>query len=132
MLTSLSVTSPEKGLERRWFSDDYFDLIVWREPSGDLHGFQLCYDKPYEEHALTWTCKQGFRHSGIDSGESDPYANRTPILVPDGKFPTERVRHEFLARAGELPTEISELVLTRLSEYEKLPAPKPRIKRNPE
>ena len=27
-------------LDRRWISDDYFDLIVWHDSSGRIHGFQ--------------------------------------------------------------------------------------------
>ena len=32
--------------DRRWLSDDYFDLIVWYTSTNTVHGFQLCYDKP--------------------------------------------------------------------------------------
>ena len=35
---------------RRWFLDDYFDLIVWYNNSHDIEGFQLCYDKKYSEN----------------------------------------------------------------------------------
>jgi hypothetical protein len=31
---------------RRWFTDSYFDLIVWYQgASSSIAGFQLCYDK---------------------------------------------------------------------------------------
>lgn len=72
---------------RRWMADDYFDLIVWYEPSNAIHGFQLCYGKPVQERALTWLKPRGFSHSKIDSGDEDPGANRTPILLSDGSFP---------------------------------------------
>jgi hypothetical protein len=54
---------------RRWFADDYFDLIVWVGNRGECIGFQLCYDKSGDEHALTWHKKTGFRHHRVDSGE---------------------------------------------------------------
>ncbi len=31
--------------DRRWLVDDCFDLIVWDDSQGGIHGFQLCYDK---------------------------------------------------------------------------------------
>ena len=38
---------------RRWFRSDDLDLIVWCDESGAPTSFQLCYDKPRSEHALT-------------------------------------------------------------------------------
>ena len=113
--------SPRKPVEhdrdRRWIADDDFDLIVWYEPDGAIHGFQLCDDKPGRERALTWTPERGFLHTAIDSGESHPTANRSPSLVPDGSFPAQDVRREFLTRGAPLPDEIRELVLRRIAEY---------------
>jgi hypothetical protein len=119
MLSNLAVTSDEKDCERHWYSDDYFDLIIWHDADGAIHGFQLCYDTNYDERALTWTRNDGFQHTAVDSGESSPLANRTPILIANGAFPTEEVRSEFLARGKTLPTKIFELVLARIAEYEK-------------
>lgn len=108
-------------LDRRWLSDDYFDLIVWYEADGNIHGFQLCYDKPGRERALTWRCGVGFWHTGIDTGETNCYSNLTPILVADGVFPAAQVRDEFMARGRLLPPEIRDLVLGKIAEYEKRP-----------
>jgi hypothetical protein len=56
--------------DRRWMSDDYFDLIVWYEPGGrGVHGFQLCYGKPDAEHAVTWRRTSGFTHQRVETGE---------------------------------------------------------------
>ena len=56
--------SPKKAVrgdyDRRWLSDDFFDLIVWYRPDDTIHGFQLCYDKPYWERALTWLPTEAF------------------------------------------------------------------------
>ncbi len=104
--------------DRRWIADEYFDLIVWYDDEQTIHGFQLCYDKPGRERALTWTRAGGFQHTAIDSGETRPTANRTPILIPDGAFPAPDVRREFLARGTSLPPELRELVLARIAEYE--------------
>jgi hypothetical protein len=104
---------------RRWISDDYFDLIVWQEPTGEFYGFQLCYDKSGSEHALTWIVHRGFSHSIVDDGEGDPDANRTPVMMTGGVFPVEAVTREFAVRAYGIDPRVQDLVLTRLNEYSK-------------
>ena len=113
--------APKKAVtgdyDRRWISDEYFDLIVWYTPRDTVHGFQLCYDKPRWERALTWLSDRGFSHTEVDSGEDTAYANRTPVLVPDGSFPAERVLAEFARRASALPVEVRKLVTDKISEF---------------
>jgi hypothetical protein len=118
MLTNQPIRQVPHDLDRRWISDDYFDLIVWYESLDQIHGFQLCYDKPHRERALTWTRTRGYLHTAIDSGESKPTTNRTPILIADGTFPAGQIKREFMIRGGLLPTEIRELVLARIKDYE--------------
>lgn len=118
MLINQPIRSVTNDRDRRWISDEYFDLIVWCEAEGQIYGFQLCYDKPGRERALTWTRKKGFSHSGIDSGESKPTTNRAPILVADGAFPAEQVRTEFIARSSLLSADVRDLVLAKIKEYE--------------
>lgn len=116
MLRPEPIRQIDRDFDRRWMSDEYFDLIVWYAPGGQIHGFQLCYDKRGKERALTWT-PGGFLHTAIDSGDTDPLANRTPILVEDGNFPAEEVRVEFYARSLLLPADLRALVLERLDAY---------------
>jgi hypothetical protein len=101
---------------RSWMSDDYFDLIVWYEPSNAIHGFQLCYGKPFER-ALTWLKTRGFTHAKIDSGEDDPEANRAPILLPDASFPTAEVSREFHQRSQQLPKSLRNFVMAKLKQF---------------
>lgn len=102
---------------RSWMADDYFDLIVWYEPSNAIHGFQLCYGKPEQERALTWLKKRGFSHARIDSGDEDPEANRTPILLPGGSFPGQEVMREFRRRSAQLPKSLRNFVLSKLERF---------------
>ena len=104
-------------LRRRWFCDDYLDLIVWFDDDG-IYGFQLCYDRHYNPRALTWTKDKGYRHDGIDSGEDKTGSHKSsPILVQDGSFDSGPVV-DSLARAGEeLPADIIGPVLARVREY---------------
>jgi hypothetical protein len=104
--------------DRRWISDDYFDLIVWYTRKDAIYGFQLCYDKPRWERALTWLSTRGFSHSAVESGEEEAESNRTPMLVPDGSFPAAKVKREFRRRARALPQELRELVISKIAEFE--------------
>ena len=109
---------PVRGdYDRRWLNDDFFDLIIWYRPDDTIYGFQLCYDKPYWERALTWMSDRGFSHMQVDNGEQVYPPNQTPILVPDGSFPTDKVLHEFTRRGSALPLEVRQLVTDKISEF---------------
>jgi hypothetical protein len=100
---------------RRWFADEEFDLWLWLEDDGSIHGFQLCYDKPRRERALTWTRKDGYSHGRVDDGESLPTKNQTPILVMDGLFSRHEIRERFLRHGAEIDAGIVGFVSERLS-----------------
>ncbi len=115
MLKELSSTYPDKET-RRWFSDDYIDLVIWTEAS-DVKGFQLCYDKRGTERAVTWFRNTGFSHERIDNGELDPEKNCSPILVPDGRCQVQTLIGDFKSRSEGLDPAIRSLVLDKLTEY---------------
>ena len=100
---------------RRWFGDEYFDLIVWYR-NGEPVEFQLCYDRGRNEHSLTWKKGGAVQHSRIDDGEEDPSRNMSPILVPDGAVPYQLLLQKFNERAVELEREVFTLVLRQLEE----------------
>lgn len=103
---------------RRWFSDEYFDLIVWFEPDGRPSGFQLCYDKKGDYRALTWNEGKGYSHNLIDEGEGDfGTAKRSPILLADGAFAAEDIAGAFLAAAGGLEAALVALIREKLAAY---------------
>lgn len=112
------VRQHEGEAPRRWFVDAYFDLIVWYEPEEPdrILGFQLCYDKIHDEHALTWKRVGGFTHHAIDDGQSGPFTNMTPILMPDGVVPVDDLRRRFQTACGDMDPTIAQLVLSRLDE----------------
>lgn len=103
---------PKDGF-RRWFTDNFFDLIVWYD-NDRLEGFQLCYDKGNKERALTWRTACGYAHNRIDDGER-PFANKmTPILVADGAFQKDLIAESFKAAAVRIDEEIASLVYDKL------------------
>ena len=56
--------------DRRWLSDDLFDLVIWYRPDDTIYGFQLCYGKPSWERALTWMSDRGFSHMLKAAGQN--------------------------------------------------------------
>ena len=71
---------------RRWFQDDYFDVIIWLEADRkDVFGFQLCYDVEGDEHCLTWKKDSGFVGSvpvmySCHAGSPSPSVSRTSSI----------------------------------------------------
>ncbi|MDD5209081.1 MAG: hypothetical protein PHV36_06825 [Elusimicrobiales bacterium] len=102
---------------RRWFDDEYFDLIVWFEKDDSIFGFQLCYDREYKPRALTWTKKDGYKHTGIDDGEGGGILKESPVLVVDGLFDSGAIGKKLEAAAKELPPQISLFVLKKVSDF---------------
>ena len=119
MLIEISnVKQIEGEPKRRWFNDDFFDLVVWLDDEERLVGFQLAYGKPLGERALTWRMGSGYRHDGVDDGESKPGKMKsTPILVDDGIFNSEEVAALFKRESCGIDRDIAGFVYEKLKSY---------------
>lgn len=103
---------------RRWFSDERLDLVVWEDPGQGVIGFQLCYDKQRDEHALTWMAGLGFSHGQVDSGEDRPgRCKGTPIVVSEGTFNMEELAPDFLALSEGLDKALRDFIYKKLLDY---------------
>lgn len=103
---------------RRWFSNDYFDLIVWVDDREAIVGFQLCYDVSKTHRALTWHNHLGFSHHRIDDGENRPgKVKASPILVPDGQFDYKTIAQKFHQTSQEIEERIATFVYNKLKQY---------------
>jgi len=121
MLYESKVSQKEKNVFRRWFQDEYFDLIVWHDADNrSIVGFQLCYDKNYDEHAFTWYKLHGFQHHRIDDTRPEYSHPATPILVSDGIFPFAELIRRFTISSENVDVTIKDLVIEKLTEYSKL------------
>ena len=67
-------TEEDQEPRRRWFSDEYFDLVVWQSAGDGIVGFQFCYDKARTERAVTW--RQEPRLRALPSGYWRGYAGQ--------------------------------------------------------
>ena len=117
MLKEFPVGRRSDRRQRRWFTDEDFDLIVWFSDEGTPDGFQLCYDRRRKERVLTWTDDVGYRHDRLDDGEGNPTKNRSPILVSDGAFPAAIVLEHFEKSSMEIESHIRQFVVHKLQVY---------------
>ena len=119
MLNEFRNTKQIKGeSRRRWFSDQYFDLIVWLDGKNKIKGFQLCYDKKKSEHALTWRKESGYTHHLIDTGETIPEHHKaTPILVSDGVFDYKAIASIFKKESQEIDQKVANFVYKKILKY---------------
>jgi hypothetical protein len=102
---------------RRWFMDDYFDLIVWYGDDGGVIGFQLCYDKRTKERALTWTREGGYHHNRIDDGETPGHPKMTPVIIADGAFEKDPVAERFRTASAGIDPVIAAFVYETVRDY---------------
>jgi len=121
MLHESHVSQKEKNVFRRWFQDEYFDLIVWYDIKNKIiEGIQLCYDKNKDEHAFTWHRSAGFSHHKIDDSRALYRHPATPILVNDGVFPFDEIIQKFNSSSECIDKEIKDLVIEKMAEFSKM------------
>jgi hypothetical protein len=117
MLTELGVTRQEPtGPRRRWFTSEGCDLILWLNDDGTLWGFQFCYDKPADEHALTWARDFGYSHMKVDTGGPRRSEKEASILVLDGNFDPAHILHSLEQESAQVPEPYRGFVTERIRE----------------
>ena len=96
---------------RRMFSSEDLDLTVWFDARDEVLGFELCYDKGKDERAMRWSRENGFLHQKVDDGENRPGRHKgTPILLPDGMFPSKRISRLFQYSSRDIDHSIAEFI----------------------
>lgn len=105
------------GGRRRWFQAEGLDLVVWFDSAvpEEIVGFQLCYDVRQAKYALTWRRTRGVTHSLIDTGDTSPLRNETPVLNPDPLVPSPAVRARVAGHSVSLDKPLRSLVLNVLA-----------------
>lgn len=114
----------ESGLgHKRWFRGRGFDIFTWQDRGGGFTSLHLCYGLGDDEHILRWDHRKGFNHECVDADESKPGRAMSAILRANGAFPAERVLHQFLEIAPELPDEVARFIEDRIRRCPAGPAP---------
>ncbi|MCP4353014.1 MAG: hypothetical protein GY795_46785 [Desulfobacterales bacterium] len=104
--------------KRRWFTGDFFDLLVWLDEKDSITGFQLCYDKSGDQRALTWHEKSGYSHNRVDEGESKPGKPKSiPVLVLDGLFANKEIADIFKKMSKNIDKSVSDFVYKKILQY---------------
>jgi len=117
MIETANVKQDSADLRRRWFSDDYFDLIVWEEAAGEIIRFELCYGKFRDERALVWDREAGYSHLRVDDGENAAGKFKmSPIYAADGLFDRNAVADGFLAASVTIDQAVASFVYNKLKE----------------
>ncbi|MBN2254975.1 MAG: hypothetical protein JW736_04670 [Deltaproteobacteria bacterium] len=103
---------------RRWFVSDFFDLLVWENDVGEIVGFQMCYDKLHNQHALTWNKDKGYLHNKVDDGENKPGRYKSaPILIADGVFDILPIADRFKRESIDIDAKVSAFVCEKIENY---------------
>lgn len=113
-IRALRQDEPERV--RYWFQDEYFDLFIWTDKSGEVLSFQLCYDRLERERVLAWNATNGFSHRRVDDGEGVRSHKMAPLLMADGDFAMHPVFAEFDRRSARIESRWREFVLAKLGE----------------
>jgi len=121
MMVELKLKQDLNTNQKRWFQDDYFDLFIWQNNTGQFVSFQLCYDRLGNERVITWDKERGFAHHRVDDGEASPHKNMTPVLIKEGVFSHEEVIPRFIESSQEISAEVRDFILQQLYEYLKNP-----------
>jgi hypothetical protein len=118
MIEANDVKQAGSDVRRRWFSDDYFDLIVWENKNKDILGFELCYGKNKDEHAFVWTKQDGHSHLMVDDGESvSGRFKMAPVMMADGHFDAKSIASKFLEVSRAVDQKVSNFVYGKLRDY---------------
>lgn len=103
---------------RRWFEDNYFDLLVWQDELGQIIEFQLCYDKQYNQRSLIWNEQIGYVHNKVDDGENKPGKYKAaPILRDDEIFDFAKIAEKFKNQSRDIDTKLASFVLDKIKKY---------------
>lgn len=105
---------PEEGF-RRWFSNDYFDIVFWyEEEGGEMTGMQFCYGKPHSEKAFTWE-KSSRSHHYVS--EQRKGAAATGILRGDAGAIPQAVMKRFKEESKDIPEDLLAWIIQKILEY---------------
>ena len=103
---------------RRWFENRDFDLIIWFDDSEAIIGFELCYHKLTDEHALRWDRESGYQHYRIDDGEGGVRKHKASPVSTGGKpFDRHQIALHFEAAKTGLESHLFLFVYEKILQF---------------
>jgi hypothetical protein len=106
---------------RRWFSDAFFDVILWYDREGGaITGYQVCYDKGKSERAFTWKDEGSpiRSHRFVSDGPFFGGANKmTSILKGDAREIDPLIVSRLRSSSGDLDPSVLESLLADMEAY---------------
>ena len=113
MLREIANVKQIKGEpRRRWFSSESMDLFVWQNYLDEVVRYQLTYNKPHNEKALTWHTKTGFLHLSVDDGFNPGKHPGSPLLKADGELNAPKLLTLINNNSGDLEASIKEFIVS--------------------
>jgi len=104
--------------KKRWFEDNYFDLLIWENENNEIINFQLSYNKVLDQHTVIWSKKTGYFHKKVDDGESNLGKHKaSPILLSNGVFDFKFVADKFEADCKDMDKKVFEFICDKLKNY---------------
>lgn len=105
---------------RRWFVNDFFDIILWySKKDGELIGFQVCYGRgTADERAYTYEFSSQSHHFVAEGQKPNSLGKLgTAILTGHaGRIP-QHVLDKLVDEAGDLPSNMLRLILEKAGEF---------------
>jgi hypothetical protein len=106
---------------RRWFSDSYFDIVLWYDrEGGSMTGFQVCYDKGKVERAFTRKTEQRLvqSHRYVANGPVAVGTSKmTSVLKGDAGAIDHAIIDRLMVSAGELDPMALGTILDAMTNY---------------
>jgi hypothetical protein len=118
MLQEIDVAQNTAEPRRRWFANDYFDLIVWLDEDLSVVAFQLCYDKSSDEHAVTWQRDTGYSHRRVAAAPEKPGRKTSTMFVAGGALRVGSLKDRFEAASRDIEADVRSFVLEKLQAWD--------------
>ena len=112
------IAQKEKSLFRRWFTDDdYWDIYVWTNTNNEIVGVQICYNRGFNEKALTWFRDESFDHKTVNPSYLSKHRRASPVLMPDGYFDNDKILQKFLKDSVDIDKKLTDFIALKIKEF---------------
>ncbi len=117
MLREIKETNQKRGEpKKRWFTSLSMDLFVWLNDDDEIISYQLTYNKPHDEKAITWSIENGFIHLGVDDGARPGKHPGSPLFIKDGNIKPAKIISTLKKNSGELDPSIKNFIVSGIEE----------------